>query len=230
MKTIVALLFTISAIFMANHFTTEIDAEKFQTYLDSFEKKELPYVMDESNFFYPEDRKIAKEKPSRKQLEKLRNENIISGEALDFLPFRQPIYSRMGPDEYTYEAELALSDEYKAVIVGGMRPFGGNHPYYYTLITYDLEGNVISSQEVAQSYGKRNIQRCSIFPNGEIRIEHTKNEVFEDDIVSTEVSKVEEFTISPSGEIKPIESLIRKVMPEVQQTTPMVKTARASIF
>ncbi len=230
MKTIIALLFLTPAIFMANYSPSSINAEKFQTYLDSFEKKNLPYVIDENSFFYPEDRKVAKQKPSRKQLEKLRNENIISGEYLDFLPFRQPIYSRMGPDEYTYEAELALSDEYKAVIVGGMRPFGGNHPYYFTLITYGLKGEVISHKEIASSYGKRSIQKCTISQEGEIRIEHIKNEVEDDKIVSTEVSKIEKFMLSESGEIKSVKSLIRKVMPEVQQTTPIIKTARASIF
>ncbi len=186
----------------------------FKSFIKNFDATSLPYSLDE-NVFYP-----SKDDDENSSLDfDTKPENIIEYDNLDFIPYKRPIYSRMGPDDYTYEAELALSKDYKAVIVGGMRAFSQN-PHYFNIITYTNEGKVIDYQEVARFYGQREMKRCSISSDGTITIEHCDNTWKDGKLVATDITKIETIVIRETGTIEDANQPTIKVEQKEEEIIP----------
>ncbi len=179
----------------------------FNKYISQFEEKDLPFNIDESVFFeYDEE-----------DIDNLPDLNYIEWDEMDFLPFASGRYSRMGPDDYTYEANLAISDDFKTVIVGGKRPFS-NIPHYYTIVTYSNKGVVIDHQNIASFWGKNEMTRAYIQDGGLIISETCSNEWEGDDLVAVNLIESNTFTISADGKI---DKLDLENIPVEQETTSL---------
>jgi hypothetical protein len=188
----------------------ETDEKDFQAFLSNFGIVSAPYTIDAKYLYHLTRRPVSKE---------------ISYQDLDFIPYKRPVYSRMGPDDYTYEKEIALSDKYRTIIVGGKRPFEEN-PHFYHLITYTPKGNVIDYKEVAWTYGKREMARCHIATNGEVTIEHCTNHLDKNgNIAKTDVDETDVFVISDAGKISRKEIKLQPIQLQQQEE----QSARASL-
>ncbi len=207
------LIFASQAIHNPDPFTPK-DEEAFKTFLDSFEEVELPFVLDESSFY-----NNGREDGIRER------DDLLPFDQLDFIPYKRPMYSRMGPDEYMPEAELALSDDFKAIVVAGKRPFERGAGYFH-LITYTNEGTPISYKRIAGAYGKSEMVRCTITEVGTVLVETCLNTWDDNKLVYTEVTGTESFFVTETGEIETVEKGFDKPIQEQVKSNP----ERASSF
>ncbi|MEM6723093.1 MAG: hypothetical protein AAF598_03585 [Bacteroidota bacterium] len=132
----------------------------FQDFLDEFEKADLPFVLDYEDLI-PDKDPYSFDRP-----EDL-GKQITTDHQAFFPHVERRRFSRMGPNDYYFEQQLAQTDKFILVLYSESRPMTWMKEHY-TLVTYSPDGKIIDEYNLAHCMDLTAITMGSISKDLEI--------------------------------------------------------------
>ncbi len=209
-------LFIIQPNFKTDHDilpTKEEGKVTFDEFIDGFEKTGLPYEVNRTKFEkVHEDRKF---------------ENEIPHEMLDFLPFERRRFSRVGPDDYTFEELLVDTDDIKIIVVGSKMPFSEQLEACHLVVYKNDEPT--AHKRIAFSYGSYKYMTAKVGNDLTVTIKEWEVDKMKksDNEAASSIVNVQRYQINEVGEFE--EKKYKPYQKPSLQQTNVPQDARASL-